>query len=229
MDQALSSGNEEFVRRVVDGMFWHTVVADGTYERHLERQRSEPLPKRAFHRVPNLKGYLKDYSRDGFRKDGYGVELLDSDGRPKVSPGIAGSMLLASLFPNDPEVHDFIFEVHDKEHSATSLRLLSLGGFQTARANELRIECLNSQRTEAALAATALGEFQTPDGLAALGKALRVDHPAVHRVAKSLMAYERDSRLESSLRAFAEIAANYPEKSHVGQAGATIRASLHGE
>lgn len=53
-----------------------------------------------------------------------------------------------------------------------------------------------------------LGEFKTPEGLIALEKALSLEHPAVHQVAKSLMHYERSRQLDASPRAFAKIGVN---------------------
>lgn len=224
--QALVSGNREFVRRAVDGMMWYTFVEDGTYEKYVKSKFPKVLPSRAFHRVPKLKSFLIGYSRDGFRRDGPDIDLVEPEGRLRVSAWLAGSVLLAHLFPNDLEVHDFIFEVHSKENTATTLRLLSSGKFRTERANRFRIESLKLKRPSAVLAAKALGEFRTPEGLIALENALALEHPAVHQVAKSLMAYERNPQLDASLRAFAKIAVNYPKESFVGQAGAAIHVGM---
>ena len=45
------------------------------------------------------------------------IKLLGAEGRFKASAGMVGSILLASLFPIDPDVRDFIFKVHDVELS----------------------------------------------------------------------------------------------------------------
>ena len=220
--QALSSGNDTLIRHAVDGMMWYSIVENGSYEKYLKSKFPKELPSRAFHRVPKLKNFLIGYTREGFRRDGPVIRFVERDGRLRYNAWLQGSELLAHLFPNDLEVHDLIFEVHSKENTATTLQLLSSGKFRTERANRFRIESLSLGRTSAILAAEALGEFRTPEGLLALENALNLKHPAVHQLAKSLMAYERSPELDTSLRTFAKTAINYPKQSFVGQAGEAI-------
>ena len=206
---AMSSQEPEFIRHAVMGMGWHAPVIDGLYEELFERKWQEVVPSRSFDQVPRLKEFLMDYYREGEYRNGTGFQteaaIVNGIAWVKIPAWKAAPSILATYFPNDPEVHDFIFETHEDDQAQRTLILLSSGKFRTDEADRFRIECLDRDwnRHFRQFAATALGEFQTPSGLRALEGALKPDHPAISEVVKALMSFDESVRPSEALQAFA--------------------------
>ena len=195
VEHALSSKDPELIHHAVNGMVWQSIVANGSGEAVMNPTGDEVYPIRTFDQIPGLKTFLMDYYREGYLKDGpirHGE--MATVRRVVVQAWRTAPQILATYFPNDPAVQDFIFEI-DTDNSPYSqfrtLSLLAIGKFRTEEANRYRIECLQTCENDDAqqLAAETLGEFRTPRGLLALQHALDPDHRAVVEIATSIMAY----------------------------------------
>ena len=71
------------------------------------------------------------------------VELSRFTGKTELPPSwtfIPGT--LAGLYPNDPEVHEIVWQSHDSNHPESTLWLLTIGRFNTTKATEYCIEML---------------------------------------------------------------------------------------
>lgn len=94
--------------------------------------------------------------------------------------------ILATFYPEDMDVYEFICENVDLNHPVSTLNLLNIGKYRTEQATNLRIELLNNfvetkftvqtERSEALynakLAITGLGRYRSPIGLSKLSKHL---------------------------------------------------------
>ena len=199
VEHALKSGDEQMIHHAVMGMSTHGAVATGWHELLIRRRLEGTVALRTFHEVPNLKGFLLKYYREGIVRDGVHIEPEPTEVHGvgwftfpawTTAPGI-----LATNFPGDPEVHDFLFEAFSHGRHPSMVQWLSSGKFRTPEANAHRIECLGEEhdRFTRKLAAVALGEFQTPSGLKTLKQALHPDHPAAAEIAKSIMSYGEEN------------------------------------
>lgn len=213
---AIESQDPEFVRHAVMGMTWHAQVIDGSYEFFFKRKWQDVVPWRTFNRVPGLKDYLIDYYREGRFPEEPDIEveltLYNGTGWVNLPAWKAAPIVLATYFPNDPNVHDFIFETHEDDQAQQTLILLSAGKFRTKKADRFRIECLNRDWPPRLrqFAAKALGDFQTADGLRALKNALRADHSALNEVTKAILAFDASERPNEALHAFVELEQENP-------------------
>ena len=210
VEHALSSKDPELIHHAVSGMAFQSAVANGRWDELMNPTGDEVYPIRTFDQIPGLKTFLINYYREGYLKNGpiHESKAIVVNGTQwwRVPAWKASPTILATYFPNDPVVHDFIFEIDTEEFPYAPVRtlsLLSVGKFRTEEANRYRIECLQSCEGEDAqrLAAETLGEFRTPSGLLALQDALNLDHRAFVEIATSIMAYG-DPNSERLVREF---------------------------
>ena len=135
---------------------------------------TEPPPIRNFSSKPGLRDFLIklwffEHERLESELEWYEEVELPWTRIPKI---------LVVLFPRDEEVHDFIWSIHNQSkptEPAMTLLLLDSGGFQTTKANNLRIATLLSDGPEIfrLIAARSLGRFQSIEGFEVLLGTLR--------------------------------------------------------
>lgn len=103
--------------------------------------------------------------------------------------------VLVTFYPQDPVVHDIVWEVQHPQQPLLTLSLLDVGKFTSTKANEFRIKCLTSQHSSVQVqlrATLGLGRFQSPLGLAALVSLIQrddVSHNVVAVALESIVTY----------------------------------------
>ena len=122
--------------------------------------------------------------------------------------------MLCTLYPGDAEVHDLVWDIHAKEadpgHWRTTHRLLNVGQFTTAEANEYRMQELARPRGEAAahvavsFAAEGLALSRPLEALPAL-VAAGVQYPAARDDVRIALAAYRDEQLAKHSREIAPL------------------------
>ena len=156
------------------------------------------MTSRSFEFAPDLKYFLIYYWKTNydeswkfpdFESMNIDEDSVDSEEFAKLLEfpvWLVVPKILATFYPEDPDVHDFIWENAEKSNPAQTLSLLNTGKFGTAKATQLRIALLNkylktefvdqTERSEAHhnanLAISGLGRYRSPIGLQALGEHL---------------------------------------------------------
>ena len=135
---------------------------------------AKPPPIRNFSSEPSLRDFLIQFWF--FQREQLEAEMEWYE-KPHF-PWTGIPKILAGLFPTDPKVYDFIWSIQNSSkptEPAATLMLLDSGGFQTQKANELRMATLLSDRPFIFnyLAARSLGRFQSPEGFETLLTTLR--------------------------------------------------------
>ena len=108
--------------------------------------------------------------------------------------------ILAVVFPDDDEVHEVIWENFDPAQPGGTLNALTLGGFATLRATELRIHVLFAKPEDflshfSTSAARVLGRCQSSEGLKALVQRLETldEIHLTSFVVEAIVAYGTDA------------------------------------
>lgn len=97
--------------------------------------------------------------------------------------------VLVTFFPQDPVVHDIVWDAQHPQQPLLTLTLLDVGKFTSTKATEFRIKCLTKKHGSVQLqlrATLGLGRFQSPLGLAALVSLIQRDDVSHNVVAVAL-------------------------------------------
>ena len=110
--------------------------------RDMEYFTNPPL-QRKLHQIPGLKNLLirtwREYRATEKNQNGNSSQVHNEESLQNWH-GIPNILIV--LFPNDDEVHDIVWEIHDARYPQDTLMRLNIGRFNNAKANSYRIQSL---------------------------------------------------------------------------------------
>ena len=177
------------------------------------------IPNRSFIQIPAFKNYLINYWEQKYKQFGEipNIKSLIPTGTTVDTeellsfldrhPWIYVPDILATFYPEDRDVYDLIWKVHQSDDLARTMTLLNKGKFSTERATKIRIDTMRQglilaasssadaraqALSDAKIAVLALGRFRSPRGLQALNDNLhRIEfYPTI---VTAIAAYGKDA------------------------------------